>query len=130
MMLNNEEIIMPTVEEIEEMKRNEEPRPSLGKYGILFWDFMKEQHPGRYSFLMLETTMREIAEEVDREAREMMDAIQSQLRRQTPRPKPGSPANEVRWGGNGDFMATVQFETAIRDQAEEVVLRDIVYKRR
>ena len=117
MTINNEEIIMPMVEEIEEMERNEEPRPSLGKYGILFWDFMKEQHPGRYSYLMLETTMREIAEEVDREAREMKDAIQSQLRKQTPRPK-------------GDFMATVQYETAIRDQAEEVVMRDIVYKRR
>ena len=109
-----------TVEEIEEMEGNSvynEPLPPMGKYGSLFWDYLKENHPGRHGFLLAEMTLRDICLEVDNEAREMMETIKNQLRAKTPRPK-------------GDFMATVQYETSIRDQAEEFVLSEIVYKPR
>ena len=109
-----------TVEEIEKMERNPDTReqpPPIGKYGSLFLNFLRENYPGRHAFLLGETVLRDVCAEVDREAREMMETVQSQLRAKKPRPK-------------GDFLATVQYETAIRDQAEEIVLNEIVYKRR
>jgi hypothetical protein len=109
-----------TVEEIEEMEANpdrREPLPPMGKYGSLFWDYLKENHPGRHGFLLAETTLRDVCLEVDREARDMMETLTRQLRAKTPRPRE-------------DFMAAVRYETAIRDQAEETVLAEIVYKPR
>ena len=112
------EALSLTVEEIEEMeKQPKEPLPPIGKYGSLFGNYLRDNHPGRYDSLMLSMRLRDVCAEVETEAREMMDTIQAQLRAKTPRPK-------------GDFLATVQYETMIRDQAGEVVLREIVYKRR
>ncbi|MDR2903977.1 MAG: TnpV protein [Clostridiales bacterium] len=109
-----------TVEEIEAIENDpdsQEPLPPMGKYGSLFWDYLKENHPGRHGFLLAETTLRDICLQVDREAQEMMETVQNQLRAKQPIPK-------------NDFMATVQYNTMIRDQAEEIVLKEIVYKLR
>ena len=109
-----------TVEEMEanpEKYQNDKPLPPIGKYGNLFWDYLKQNYPGRHAYLLSEMTLRDVCAEVDREARDMMETVQGQIRAQKPRPK-------------GDFLATVQYETAIRDQAEEIVLDEIVYKRR
>ena len=110
------EALSLTAEEVEEMERlPKEPLPPLGKYGNLFWDFLKENHPSRLCYHMMEMDMRDLAVQVNQEANEMMETVTERLRKQTPRPK-------------GDFMAAVQYETAIRDQAEEIVLNEIVYK--
>ena len=109
-----------TAEEIEEIEGRSEEReslPQIGKYGSLFLQYLKENYPGRHAYLLGETTLRDICAEVDREARDMMEAVTSQFRDKIPRPQ-------------GDSMATVQYETAIRDRAEEFVLREIVYKYR
>jgi len=118
------EALSMTVEEIEEMEahperyQDEEAPPQIGKYGSLFLEYLKENHPGRHASLTLEMTLRDVCAEVNREALDMMETVQSQLRAKKPKP----PA--------GNFMATVQYNTAIRDQAEEIVLNEIVYKRR
>ena len=113
-----------TAEEIEEMEANpnsadnpDDNPPTIGKYGNLFLSFLREQHPSRHAHLLLEMTLHDLCLQVDREAREMMETLDTQLRAKTPRPK-------------NDFLATVQYETTICDQAEEIVLRDIVYRRR
>ena len=109
-----------TVEKIEEMESNSDNQdrlPPMGKYGSLFWDYLKEHHPGRHGFLLAETTLRDVCLQVDRAAKEMIQIIRHQLRSQSPRP-------------NEDFMATIFYETSVRDKAEEFVLRDIVFKPR
>jgi hypothetical protein len=109
-----------TVEEIEAMEggaETDDPQPPMGKYGSLFWDYLRENHPGRHSFLLAETTLRDVCLEVDREAREMMETVQNQLRATTSKPQ-------------RDFMDLVGYNTMIRDRAEEVVLDEIVYKPR
>jgi hypothetical protein len=142
-----------TVEEIEEMESQpKEPQPPMGKYGSLFWDYLKENHPGRHGFLLAETTLRDVCLEVDREAREMMETLTNQLHAKTPRPGRGPRGTATPFRGErtsdraertppvgaaqqsavreDDFMAAVRYETAIRDQAEEIVLTEIVYKPR
>ena len=109
-----------TAEEVEEMERNpdeREPPPPMGKYGSLFWDYLKENHPGRHGYLLAETTLREVCLEVDREAREMMESLTRRFHAEKPRP-------------TGDFIAAVRYETAIRDKAEEIVLSEIVCRPR
>ena len=122
-----------TAEEVEEMEQNPDERESLppmgnrgpyetpvsrgGRYGSLFWDYLKENHPGRHGYLLAETTLREVCLEVDREAREMMESLTRRFHAEKPRP-------------TGDFMAAVRYETAIRDKAEEIVLSEIVYRPR
>jgi hypothetical protein len=110
-----------TAEEVEAMENapdSGEPLPTMGKYGSLFWDYLKENHPGRHGYLLAETTLRDVCLQVDREAREMMETLQNQLRGKKPKPTAG------------DFMAAVQYNTMIRDQAEETVLNEIVFKPR
>jgi hypothetical protein len=107
-----------TAEEIEEMEKlPKEPQRPMGKFGSLFWDYLKENHPGRHAYLLSETRLRNVCLEVDAEAREMMETLTRSLRAKTPRQK-------------GDYMETVRYETALRDQAEEIVLNEIVYKPR
>jgi hypothetical protein len=89
----------------------------MGKYGSLFREYLKENYPARHAILLLEMQFYDVRREVDSEAREMMETLQNQLRAETPRPR-------------GEFMAAVQYETAIRDRAEEIVLREIVYRPR
>ncbi len=108
-----------TVEEIAEMEVNlieQDENLSMGKYGVLAWDYLKEQHPSRFQFLLTETTLLSICQQIDKEAQSMMETLQEQLRKKIPRPK-------------GDYIATVQYESSIREQAEEVVLRELVYNR-
>ncbi len=110
-----------TVEEIEEMEAHpelQEQPPRIGKYGNLFLNYLRENHPGRHGYLLSETTLRDICAEVDREAKQMMETVQNQLRSKQPKPT------------SGDFMETVRYNTSIRDQAEEIVLNEIVYKPR
>ena len=114
------EALSMTVEEVEEMEGSpddREPLPPMGKYGSLFWEYLKEHHPGRHGFLLAEITLRDVCLQVDREAREMKETVKNQLYAKKLRPK-------------GDFMATVRYETMIRDQAEEFVLNEVVFKPR
>jgi len=104
------------VEEVEKQVAPDNELPT-GKYGILARNYLKEHHPARYTFLVLEAKIDDICRQVDNDANAMLDTIQSQLKEQMPEPK-------------GDFMASVQYKTMIRDQAEEIVLNEIVYKRR
>jgi hypothetical protein len=106
-----------TVEEIEEMERDLRKEVPMGKYGSLFRNYLKEHQPDIYDFHVSEMDVYDVCLEVDREAREMMFTLQEQFRKQSPRPK-------------DDFRATVRYETAIRDSAEEIVLREVVFKPR
>jgi len=112
------EALSLTPEEIEELENlPKEPQPSLGKYGLKFWDYLKENHPTRFTLHQMEMDMRDLCVQVNKEAWEMHNTVEAQLRKQTPRPR-------------GDFMETWKYETAIQDQAEEAVLKDIVFKSR
>ncbi|MDR1210111.1 MAG: TnpV protein [Clostridiales bacterium] len=105
------------IAEQEAWEAENDPRPTLGKYGIMFREFLREHYPWRYEFLKLEAELFDTCLAVDREAMSMMETLESQLRAKTPRP-------------TDDFMKIYQYETAIRDQAEEIVLNEIVYKER
>jgi len=108
----------PTAEEIEQNPNMNDDAPNIGKYGRMFQEYLKSNYPGRVTELALETTLWDICAEVNTEALEMIWTLQEQLRAKNPSPETDS------------FMDIVRYKMWLRDTAEEIVLRDIVYKYR
>lgn len=108
----------PTAEELEQNPNMNDEAPVTDKYGFMFQEYLKTNYPGRVTELALATTLWDICVKVDEEATEMMWILQEQLREQNPPPK------------TDDFLKKVQYNTGLRDTAEEIVLREVVYKYR
>ena len=111
-------IYKPTAEELEQNPNINDDAPMIGKYGYMFQEYLKTNYPGRVTELALETTLWDICAEVNRESTEMILALQEQLRVKNPPPK------------TDDFLERVQYNTWLRDTAEEIVLQEFVYKYR
>ena len=87
--------------------------PHYGKYGIMRKTYLKEHRPAMYSLYMLEGRLTEHLNAVDDEAQERMDIL-------------------VRQGITEELKARDQMEwvrvvKGIRNMAEEIVLKELVY---
>ena len=82
--------------------------PKIGKYGMLRRTFLREHRDGIYTGMLLEGTLNSHLEEVDAQANRMMDKLTEQMKSE-------------------DQMKWVQLMNSIRNSAEEVVLRDLIY---
>ena len=92
--------------------------PHYGKYGMIRKTYLKEHRPAMYSLYMLEDRLTEHLNAVDDEAQERMDILMRQMME--------------RQGITEELKARVQMEwvrlvNGIRNMAEEVVLRELVY---
>mgnify|MGYP001532828946 CR=1 FL=1 len=77
--------------------------PHYGKYGMMRKTYLKEHRPAMYSLYMLEDRLTEHLNTVDDEAQERMDILVSQM------------------------MEWVRAVNNIRNAAEEIVLKELVY---
>ncbi|MFZ5974036.1 MAG: TnpV protein [Bacillota bacterium] len=94
----------------------EEPEGSLGKYGRIRKSFLREHRSGTYSTLLLSGKLKASLLETDRQAREMMETLMKQYQEQYPAPDKAK--NQMGWVG---------YMNSLRQMAEEVVLKEIVY---
>ena len=88
--------------------------PHYGKYGMMRKTCLKEQRPAMYSLYMLEDRLTEHLNAVDDEAQERMDIL-------------------VRQGITEELKARDQMEWVravnnIRNAAEEIVLKEMIYR--
>ena len=97
----------------------EEEATPLGKYGMLRETFLKEQHHGTYTSMLLTGRLEPHLREIDRQAQEQVDKIVSDLMKH-------SNVNEALKAR--DQMAWVQAVNSFTAQAEEMVLAEIVYR--
>ena len=95
---------------------NEEPH--YGKYGMLRRTYLKEHRPAKYSLYMLEDRLTAHLSAVDDEAKERMETLVSQMM-----DKQGV-TEELK---ARDQMAWVETVNNIRNAAEEIVLKELVY---
>ena len=95
---------------------NEEPH--YGKYGMLRRTYLKEHRPAKYSLYMLEDRLTAHLNAVDDEAKERMETLVSQMM-----DKQGV-TEELK---ARDQMAWVETVNNIRNAAEEIVLKELVY---
>lgn len=92
--------------------------PHYGKYGMLRRTYLKEHRPAKYSLYMLEDRLTAHLNAVDDEAKERMETLVSQMM-----DKQGITEElKVR-----DQMAWVGAVNNIRNVAEEIVLKELVY---
>ena len=92
--------------------------PHYGKYGIMRKTYLKENRPAMYSLFMLEDRLTEHLNAVDDEAQERMETLVSQMM-----DKQGiTEALKAR-----DQMAWVGAVNNIRNEAEEIVLEELIY---
>lgn len=93
-----------------------EQEKTFGKYGMLRKTFLKEHRRGMYASLMMQGKLNSHLAEIDRTARERVELIVSQLLEKDP--APDKAINQMGW---------VQHMNSLKDQAEEIVLAELIY---
>lgn len=89
---------------------------AVGKYGLLWLSYMKENHKGRFRTLTRLGCVNQTAHKVNEEAYEMLDLIIGQHMGKH------SPVNP------GSTMEMWKLREQAKTMAEETVLMDIVYR--
>ena len=92
--------------------------PKVGKYGMLRRTYLRKHHEGIYTAMLLRGTLNPHLEEIDRQAKEMVDRIISDMAK-------AEGVNEALKAR--DQMAWVAAMNNIRDRSEEIVYRELIY---
>ena len=98
---------------------SEQTNYEIGKYGHLHLDFIKKHRRGSYTTLLSEGRLNEYLHSIDEQAHEQIDLHIAQMAEQmgvTDKLKASAP------------MSWVQMMNNIRASAEEIVLKEVVYK--
>ena len=92
--------------------------PKVGRFGMMYHDYLRKHKRVTYSGLMLSGKLKEHVEDVDRQAEDMFSHLVDQM-------KQAEGVNE-RLKAN-DQMKWVQLMNNIRNRAEEIVINEIEY---
>ena len=92
--------------------------PKIGKYGMLRREFLRKHHSGIYTGMLLRGNLNSHLEEIDRQATEMMDRLMSQMAQEEGVTESLKASDQMRWVG---------LMNNIRQRAEEIVLKDLIY---
>ena len=92
---------------------------TIGKYGLLHLDFIKEHRKGRYTTLLTECRLNEYLHKVDLEANEMIENIITRLATERSIDEDLKAHDMLRW---------VAEMNNIKASAEEIVLQEVVYQ--
>ncbi len=88
----------------------------LGKYGIMAWNYLKENEPQRYRTLCRMGVLEEKSREVEEEANDMLELLMKQYLGKH-KPKDSASTMEM-W----------QLMEQAKMYAEEIVVREVVFK--
>ena len=104
---------------IPEMKLPEQTDYQIGKYGQFYLDYIKNHRRGRYTTLLTEGTLNARLHEIDLEANRMIEIIILRLAAER-----GIDENlKAR-----DMLIWVAEMNNIKASAEEIVLKEVIYK--
>ena len=92
--------------------------PRIGKYGTMRHKYLRDHHRGIFDGMLLEGSLNAHLEEIDRQANEMMDRITIQMVQR----EGVTEALKAR-----DQMAWVQAMNSIKNRAEEIVIREMLF---
>lgn len=91
----------------------------IGKYGKLHLAFMKQHRRGTYTTLMSENRLNEHLHRIDEQAHEQLDLITAQMAERMGATEELKAYDPMRW---------VQMMNNIKASAEEIVLKEVVYR--
>ena len=104
---------------IPNLKLSEQPEAPIGKYGRMRQRYLKEHRPGLYSSLILSEKLYPHLLEIDREARERMDAMLPWMMEAAGVTEELKARDPMRWVG---LMNT------LKTQVEETIFEEIIYQ--
>lgn len=91
----------------------------IGKYGKLHLEFMKQHRRGTYTTLLTENRLNEHLNNIDLQAREQLDLHITQMAKQMGVTEELKASDPMRW---------IQMMNNIKASAEEIVMKEVVYK--
>lgn len=97
----------------------EQTNYTIGKYGLLHLDYIKNHRKGRYTTLLTEGRLNKYLREIDEQAQNMLNLHIAQAAEQIGVTEKLKAVDPMRW---------VQMMNNIKDSAEEIVLREVVYQ--
>ena len=103
---------------IPDLKLSEQPEAPIGKYGRMRQRYLKEHRPGLYSNLILNEKLYPHLLEIDRAARERMDAMLPRMMEAAGVTEELKARDPMRWVG---LMNT------LKAQAEEIIFQELIY---
>ena len=92
--------------------------PKVGKYGMLLRSFLRSHKQALYTGMMLEDTLNSHLEQVDKEANMFLEKLMTQMMQEQGLTEELKSRNQMLW---------VQQMNNLRQSAEEVVLKELIY---
>lgn len=102
---------------IPDLKLPEENRP-IGRYGRLHREYLKQEHPARYSSLILTGKLWTYLADLNEQAEERLDLIMEQMKAAEGVTKELKARNQLEW---------VDRMNNIRSRAEEIINSELIY---
>ena len=96
-----------------------EAEPTYGKYGMLRKQFLKEHRSARYQYMLLTGKLNEHLNQIDQEVREQVETLMEQMTEKQGVTEELKVQNRTKW---------VRLMNNIKASAEEIVLKEIVYR--
>ena len=97
----------------------EQEEHSIGKYGLLHRDYIKQHKRGTYTALLTEGKLNAHFHEIDAQANEMVEAIVANLAHERGIDEELKASDALKW---------VAEMNNINASAEEIVLREVIYQ--
>ena len=97
----------------------EQEEHSIGKYGLLHRDYIKQHKRGTYTTFLTEDKLNAHLHEIDVQANEMVEAIVTNLARERGIDEELKASNTLKW---------VAEMNNIKASAEEIVWREVIYQ--
>ena len=97
----------------------EQEEHSIGKYGLLHRDYIKQHKRGTYTTLLTEGRLNAHLHEIDAQANEMVEAIVANLARERGIDEELKASDAIKW---------VSEMNNIKENAEEIVLREVIHQ--
>ena len=97
----------------------EQEEHSIGKYGLLHRDYIKQHKRGTYTTLLTEGRLNAHLHEIDAQANEMVEAIVANLAQERGIDEELKASDALKW---------VAEMNNIKASVEEIVLREVIYQ--
>ena len=101
------------------LELGEQTSYEIGKYGNLHLDFIKKHRRGTYTTLFTENRLNEHLHNIDLQAREQLELLAAQMAEKMDVTEELKASDPMRW---------VRLMNNIKSLAEEIVLKEVVYK--
>ena len=92
--------------------------PNIGRFGMMYRDYLRTHKRVAYSGLMLSGKLKEHIEDVDRQSEEMFSQLVEQMKQAEGVTEKLKAADQLKWIG---------LMNNIRNRAEEIVLNELIF---